>query len=79
MYLHLAEHSSPKENYQKAWDAFAEAVKKQSLHRRGRREVTIDQANTARGMGELSVYTEHLREGVEHEHYAISPPITSIL
>ena len=40
-------------------------MKKQSLHQRGISEVTIDQANTARGMGELSVYTDHLRKGVE--------------
>jgi tetratricopeptide (TPR) repeat protein/DNA-binding XRE family transcriptional regulator len=65
MYLHLAEHSSPKDYYQKAWDAFTQAMKKQSLHQRGISEVTIDQANTARGMGELSVYTDHLRKGVE--------------
>jgi tetratricopeptide (TPR) repeat protein len=65
MYLHLAEHCSPKDYYQKAWDAFTQAMKKQSLHQRGLSEVTIDQANTARGMGELSVYTDHLRKGVE--------------
>jgi len=65
MYLHLAEHSSSKEYYQKAWDAFAQAMKTQLLHQRGKSEVTIDQANAARGIGELSVYTEHLRKGVE--------------
>ena len=65
MYLHLTEHHASKAHYQKAWNAFAEARKIQTLHQRGISEVTIDQANTARGMGELSVYTEHLREGID--------------
>ena len=65
MYLHLTEHHTSKAYYQKAWNAFAEARKIQTLHQRGISEVTIDQANTARGMGELSVYTNHLREGID--------------
>ena len=65
MYLHLAEHCSSKEYYQRAWDAFTQVTKTQPLHQRGRSEVTIDQANTARGLGELPLYTEHLRKGIE--------------
>jgi tetratricopeptide (TPR) repeat protein/transcriptional regulator with XRE-family HTH domain len=65
MYLHLAEHSSSKEQYQKAWNAFGQAMKTQPLHQRGISEVTIDQANVARGIGELPAYTDHLRRGVE--------------
>ncbi|HVB26050.1 MAG TPA: hypothetical protein VNG51_29185 [Ktedonobacteraceae bacterium] len=65
MYLHLTEHHASKAHYQNVWNAFAEARKIQTLHQRGISEVTIDQANTASGMGELSVYTNHIREGVE--------------
>jgi transcriptional regulator with XRE-family HTH domain len=65
MSLHLAANFPSKDYYQRAWNAFTQAAETHPLHDRGTSEIIIDQADVARGMGELSIYTEYLRKGVQ--------------
>ena len=63
-YLSLAMYYPDRDYYQKAWDALDRSVKVQAISERCSMETLIYQADAARGLGDLDLYTNSLRKGI---------------
>ena len=65
MYLDLAVHYPHRGYAQKAFDAFSQSIKLQSIAERSTAETIIHQADAARGIGDLDRYVALLTEGAQ--------------
>ncbi len=65
MYLELGEHYRDRGYQQKAWDAIVISAGTQSITERATNETIIYQADAARLLGDLTTYTEYVREGTQ--------------
>jgi DNA-binding SARP family transcriptional activator len=63
MYLDLAQHYPDRGYYRQANDAFARSAGLQSIAERSASETIIHQADAARGLGDLELFTDCLRKG----------------
>jgi len=64
MYLKLAERYPQRDHAQRAWNALAHSTGTQSINGRSSSETMLYQADAARLRGDLTTYTDHLRDGL---------------